>query len=327
MTYVWRHNGFGQYKSKGQCVAFVNKVQDIARVLPRHPSEVVINIETFYGWSGTVSVEKIAQSFRKLKYEYRHPTYRDIEFSAENLEAINLSNLVQSQDGINKNHEQEISPQSNRHNEYSQILRDRGMYQAVEDEVASKILEVPLAAEEESNQETLGRVVTELFQSIRQRKFPLHLSQNKTSDWKLMFPTLLVDGNGGPDKVETFSLREWISYVIQIDCLSFHCNLPFLFYSNFIMRKHQITRVSACKPMGKSVENAVSELVKIAKDQISCPVPESTLRSLATQLPFHTNTLQGSIADMAEFRRNILSMMSEHGPPTFFLTVSAADGI
>lgn len=124
-----------------------------------------------------------------------------------------------------------------------------------------------------------------------------------------MFPTLLVDGKGGPDQLENVSLREWICYVIKVDCLFFHCNLPFVFYSNFILRKQQITGVSACKPIARSVGNAVSELIKLAKTQYSDCVSETTLRSLAAQLSFHTNNLQGSISDMAEFRRNILSMI------------------
>lgn len=166
---------------------------------------------------------------------------------------------------------------------------------------------------------------------MKNRSIAPYYSTSKIADWETTFPTLLPNGKGGTvGQVVSVTLREWIRHVVKIDSRKFHCNIPFVFYSNFILRKHQITGVSAFKPVGPSVSKAVSKLVRISKSQgtpLNEHVPDSTLRSLTSQVYFHAMALPGSIGDMARFRKHIFSMMSEHGPPTFFLTVSSADSV
>lgn len=45
MTYIWRYNAFGQYKSKGQCIAFHNDIHQISLKLPRCVEEVMVHLQ------------------------------------------------------------------------------------------------------------------------------------------------------------------------------------------------------------------------------------------------------------------------------------------
>ena len=72
----------GQYQSKGQCVAFQNKVQTIADIVPRTLSELFINISDIYGHKDIIiRVMKLRKALRFL--ETNHPAYDDIKISKE----------------------------------------------------------------------------------------------------------------------------------------------------------------------------------------------------------------------------------------------------
>ena len=45
------------------------------------------------------------------------------------------------------------------------------------------------------------------------------------------------------------------------------------------------------------------------------------------QVGVYCNHLPGSFADMRDFRRSLFAMIRKHGPPTYFVTLSAAESM
>ena len=87
MVCLRRYKTFGQYQSKGQCIVFYNRVQEIAEVLPRTLSEVVVNIKDTYRHSDiSIHVQRLRTALLFLKEH--HPAYETIEISEKNLEQI-----------------------------------------------------------------------------------------------------------------------------------------------------------------------------------------------------------------------------------------------
>lgn len=265
MTYVWRHMLYGQYKTKGHAIAFLNKTREIAHYLPRHPHDIIIDIHKVFGFTGMINVDKISKECFILKTQYKHPCFTSIQFSYSKVSA--LRELCVHTDPL------EYIPASLRiytsidenalesNHQWSNVTKDRGSNQFVEEEVAEKLVTSPLAlSEDNANPNELRGIVTDLFKSVNERKLPPYYSVSKYDDWERVFPTLLPNGKGVPVGVFTkISLREWIQHVISVQTLNFHANLSFIFFANFTFRKHQITGVSACKPISKRVQKALED--------------------------------------------------------------------
>lgn len=85
--------------------------------------------------------------------------------------------------------------------------------------------------------------------------------------------------------------------------------------------------MTAHKPISGAVQNAVKELVNLTKQSPSLNIPDSTISSLSKRIGVFLSDIRGSLSDMQKFRKDILSMMQKHGPPSFFLTLSSADSL
>lgn len=207
-------------------------------------------------------------------------------------------------------------------------IYNNGQNQKLEQSTAEAALSSTIACNMSTTTEDLKTSVRNAFEFLN-GTMPIHNSFSSTSDWENMFPVLLPDGLGGPNgKYVKISLREWVNYVLQLPLLGFQQDVNFIFYAYTVLRRHKITGIVACKPIDQNIANAVEQLARISKASNSLStVPESTLRSILNQISFHVTALPGGIRDMADFRRNIFSMMSEYGAPTFFVTLSAADSI
>ena len=104
IIYVHRLNGYGQYQSKVQCIAFHNYVQNIASTLHRKPSDIILNISEVYR-KGNVQVlpTLIRKAIQELK-EHKHPAFKDVTISEENM--AELRRLEKSQQ---RSREQQMS--------------------------------------------------------------------------------------------------------------------------------------------------------------------------------------------------------------------------
>lgn len=135
-------------------------------------------------------------------------------------------------------------------------------------------------------------------------------------------------GQGTPyGQQNSTTLREWISYVIQISSVNFHRNIVFVCYNNLTLRKQKITGLLSKKPVTASVREAVKQLGHISHAKPNKIVPDSFLQRIANRVSFHVDDIPGSYSDMMKFRGDLLSMMKKHGPPSLFLTLSSADTI
>lgn len=94
MVFAWRRKGFGQHKSKRQCIAFENRVQDIATALSRYPTEVVLNLNRLFGIDQKVRVYSICQARDRLQHTQLTPSFTGIDVGEENIQAQNDSPLV-----------------------------------------------------------------------------------------------------------------------------------------------------------------------------------------------------------------------------------------
>ena len=92
-------------------------------------------------------------------------------------------------------------------------------------------------------------------------------------------------------------------------------------------RRNKIIGLIAKKPISDRVTTAIEALFNISKRQNTNiqRVPDSILKYLIKQLSIYVDKLPGSVRDMADFRRDLITMMIRRGPPTLCLTLSAPD--
>lgn len=324
MLCLWRYRRFGQYASKGQCVAFINKIQKIASVLPRTLEDVVLNFKNIHSNNDfDISVSKLRNTLLFLKKE--NPVYKNIDISEKNFEELEKqctknTNFTSEETCMN-----EIDKIDIIHNT-EQFLRDVGQNQIVDEEIAARSLCSTLSIEKEDIS-NLKSSVTNIFQSITRREAQLFTSKNSKDGWELLFPTILWNTKGGPNDTSTtsISLRDWLDYVIKIEELGFKNNALFICYSNSYLRKQRISGIVSNRPITKPVESAIEEMIKICKDGNQETIPESALQSLIKRVSLYNINLPGSLSDMRDFRGDIISMMKKHGPPSIFLTLSSAE--
>lgn len=167
------------------------------------------------------------------------------------------------------------------------------MNQTVEHEAAEAMLDAPILQEEECFNPVKFSKTANVFSKIRSGSGDMYLSECPTWGWELLFPTLLPDGKGGPEGLyEKVTLPEF-RCVSQIPSLNFHRSIPFIFYCNSATRRNKITGVSACKPISKSVSNAITELTKLSRGNHNYHnVNALSVKRLLNQVSFHTNSTE-----------------------------------
>ena len=353
MVYIYRFQGYGQYQSKGQCVAFQHCGQRIASELPRTPSDIIINIADVYG-KGIIQIRAylIKCALEKLK-RLGHPAFKEISISNDRIEHLNeISKKLEHSDTVRKD-DSHWNPnatahgtdgKSNSHDtapgrssehapadpkvlSASEALRGAGQQQEVEETFAIHTQNMPLAVEVHG-EKALEEAVLELFREISSGSAKLYSSNSSSDGWPDRFPCLMPDGRGGPKGVFVhINLREWIAHVLRIRRLNFHTHITFICYANIITRRNKITGLIAKKPISQKVPKAVEELVRLSHERTRTSVPESTLQVLMKQVSVFVDKLPGSVRDMADFRKDLITMMVRKGPPSFFLTLSAADSV
>lgn len=120
----------------------------MTKTLPRHPSDVIVNGDSLFGWNGQLRVNIIRRAFKEFKFKYYHPFYTGVEYAAANEKAItefnkHLEDLQDSsKNGENLQTEMEVSTAS-----AAQELRDRGSYQPIEEQAAEVLLDAPVMHE------------------------------------------------------------------------------------------------------------------------------------------------------------------------------------
>ena len=325
MICLWRYRNFGQFASKGQCISFVNQVQNIASSLPRSLEEVVLNLDQVYGNSNfEISVKKLRIALKILKEKNKY--FEKIEISDKNFKTLDLKYELLSKNQISEhNHSnRDESPEEVR--SAKETLKNAGQNQVVCEESAARLLCSPLTIE----QQEIGKLKTsvlDVFKSISNKEATLFSGVKSNEGWNLLFPTLLWNGEGGPDepRLISISLKEWISYVLKIEYLDFKSNLLFICYSNCFLRKSRINGIVANKPLSQSVEKAIEDLINESKKEKPQEISEMALNALVKKISLFNVKLPGSLCDMREFRADIFSMMQKYGPPSIFLTLSAAE--
>ena len=92
MVYIYQFQGYGQYKSKGQSVAFQHNAQRIASELPRNRSHIIINVAKVYG-KGIIQIcaYLIKCALEKLR-RLGHPRFKQISINSDSIEHLNEMN-------------------------------------------------------------------------------------------------------------------------------------------------------------------------------------------------------------------------------------------
>lgn len=193
MVYTLRYRGFGQYQSKGQCVAFYNKVQEVTKVLPRKLSDVVINVKDAYG-SGCIAIN-VGRVRRALHFLKRnHPDFHSIRICEENFsepQAVSFQ-TVQKQNLAKRQIIENIDA--------FDVIHDKGQIQIVEKEIAERALCNTIAVETKNLRDDVRKSVYQAFQSLLRKQTTIYNGKNSREGWHLMYPCLLWNGKGGPER-------------------------------------------------------------------------------------------------------------------------------
>lgn len=203
MVCVWRYKTFGQYQSKGQCVAFWNQLQKLANGLPRTLSEVIVNVKNTYGHADIIiRVHLLRKDLIFLKEN--HPSFKDIQISEENFVSIQHDILnLRRPSCVSDSYNDEIvvgnslNLDSQSENPLSlplvssldpssgvQSVRDAGQNQMVEEHVAQTALTVPVTIEATESRAQISRTVTQLFNSLARKEAQMFRGNSGSDGWQ-----------------------------------------------------------------------------------------------------------------------------------------------
>lgn len=355
VVYMFKHKCHGQFKSYGGTVAFKNELKTIAKLLPRLPNEICFDVGPLFGRQGIVRVKMLRDAFQELKYVFKHPGFVDIDYSYENEKKISDIMTLYAHDERNRTKPSSsensiLEKEGEKCNVDGQELceidnrllnptKERGSFEksgnnpVIENDVRECMMSQTVGIDPNYSEKETKEMFLSVLNSFSNGKSTPHYSISPTADWEMLFPTLLPDGMGGPYGVYTnITLSEWFQYVLNVEELAFSRDMTFLFYSHCIKRKGRISGVTACKPISEFVQNAAQELLKLSEkctvmrnkfDEVS----EKAVRALVNQVSFHMENLPGSVKDMSNFKRNLFTILSEYGSPSFFVTLSSADSL
>lgn len=340
--------GFGEVSSKGHCINFNQNISNIARILPRLPSElpiVIVKRKTDSGSSQDLKVRRnvVMLWLNYLKTNSMVPGYKNMIISQERLDALPEDGpldgitIIDSDNDLNIH---TISP-SNQNDK--------------DDRSDMKFIPTDLECDDfEDNQPLVESGVTCPISIVEKesekiKKFLNEISVNKEPELEypehsidplsefntaylasMAFPTLFPTGKGDPFAVSERTHKESLLtrvkkllYYGEYDKDSLECR--FAQHPRFVMWIHNIIYRHKTLDQGNVYLQQNQNDKMLSTEEIKTMIENGQINNVINNLKRYMANIPGSSSYWQSVHNDLSAIIDSKGPPHVFFTHSYAD--
>ncbi|XP_066915086.1 uncharacterized protein [Clytia hemisphaerica] len=321
----------GQFpKLKGSICNVPIDVEDVANTLPRKTSDnglVIVKLKRKLEYRGHVIFESIRPDFIQHILSYlkvNNPLYQDIE--------IDVSNISNDETMIQNNTDVDEETNSNGKDHCDENISDNELEGTQNNTSVTEELETtvnPLDVHRSSANETTlmphtptnAEVDNEILTlAPGQGKKPVSILNDENCEM-LAHPHLFPKGRFGyrVERNVKLSPSKYFNQRLLNYTQKFASDSDYIFFANFVTQQVSLTNQINIAMKKVSASNVTAGM-------LSQNFKETVKQFIANDKAFaFMSTVKGTPAYWKKFQQEVLAMVKQLGPPTFFFTLSCAD--